>query len=185
MKIQIVSGSPRTNSVTIRVALFLKTWINENTEHEVELIDLREDHLPPVQDVYTKVEEAPEHLRELATQVLHSDAFIIVTPEYNGSYSPSMQNLFDHFPKQQHKVFGIVTASPGPLGGIRAAMQLQQFIMALFGIPSPYMLIVPGVEKKFNGEGVLIDPAFQKSIDNFTKEFFWLAEKLVEEKVNA
>ena len=185
MKIQIISGSPITNSVTRRVALNLKKWIGENTEHEVELVDLRENHLPPVQDVYSTVEDAPEKLRPLAEQMLHSDAFIIVTPEYNGSYSPAMQNLFDHFPKQYHKPFGIVTASPGALGGIRAAMQLQQFIMALFGIPSPYMLVVPGVDKKFAEDGALLDPIFQKSIDNFTKEFFWLAEKLVEEKVNA
>ncbi len=40
-----------------------------------------------------------------------ANAFIIVTPEYNGSYTPAMKNLFDHFPKQIHKPFGIVTAS--------------------------------------------------------------------------
>jgi NAD(P)H-dependent FMN reductase len=107
----------------------------------------------------------------------------MVTPEYNGSYSPAMQNMFDHFPKQHRKVFGLVTASTGALGGMRAAMQLQQFTMALFGIPSPYMLITPLVDKKFDADGTLTDPSFQKSIDVFTKEYLWLAEKLVEEKV--
>ncbi len=95
-----------------------------------------------------------------------------------------MQNLFDHFPKQHHKVFGLATASPGALGGLRAAMQLQQFVMALFGIASPYMLITPQIDKKFDAEGHLIDPSFQKSIDIFVKEFLWLAEKLVDEKVS-
>ncbi|HEU4903948.1 MAG TPA: hypothetical protein VFT06_14180, partial [Flavisolibacter sp.] len=62
-------------------------------------------------------------------------------------------------------------------------MQLQQFTMALFGIPSPYMLITPTVDKKFAADGTLIDPTFQKSIDTFVQEFLWLAEKLVDEKV--
>lgn len=182
MRLEIISGSPRENSVTYRLALFLQQWFSANTEHETGLIDLREHHLPPVQKVFTSVEDTPEAHRDLARRMFAADAYIIVTPEYNGSYSPVMQNMFDHFPKQHHKVFGLATASPGALGGMRAAMQLQQFVMALFGIPSPYMLIVPGLEKKFDAEGNLIDPSFQKSIDTFTKEFLWLAEKLVEEK---
>jgi NAD(P)H-dependent FMN reductase len=106
-----------------------------------------------------------------------------VTPEYNGNYSSALQNLFDHFPKRSHKLFAIATASPGALGGIRAALHLQQFIHALFGIGSPYMLITPQVDKKFDEQGNLTDPAFQKSIDTFVSEFLWLGEKLVEEKV--
>jgi hypothetical protein len=62
-------------------------------------------------------------------------------------------------------------------------MQLQQFVMALFGIPSPYMLITPGVDKKFDEEGNLIDPSFQKSIDTFLKEFLWLTERVAEKEI--
>jgi NAD(P)H-dependent FMN reductase len=107
-----------------------------------------------------------------------SNAFIIVTPEYNGSYTPAMKNLFDHFPKQMHKAFGIVTASTGSLGGIRASQQLQLLIGALFGIPSPYMLVTPHVDKKFDKEGNLIDQSFSNAIHNFVTEFLWLAERL-------
>lgn len=183
MRIEIISGSPRQNSVTHRVALHLEKHFLENTEHETGLIDLRDHELPMIQKVISSVADAPAEHKELAERIFNADAFIIVTPEYNGSYSPAMQNMFDHFPKQHHKAFGLVTASPGAMGGIRAAMQLQQFVMALFGVPSPYMLVTPQVEKKFDAAGNLIDPSFQKSIDTFVKEFLWLAEKLVEEKV--
>jgi NAD(P)H-dependent FMN reductase len=176
MRIEIVSGSPKQNSTTYRVALYLHKLFTEKTDHDIRLLDVRNHPLSLLQKVFTTIEDAPAEHRELA------DAFIIVTPEYNGSYSPAMQNMFDHFPKQQHKVFGLVTASPGALGGIRAAMQLQQFVLALFGIPSPYMLVTPQVDKKFDAEGNLLDPAFQKSIDVFVKEYLWLAEKLVDEK---
>lgn len=185
MKIEIVSGSPRQNSVTNRVALHLKAVLDAQGAHEVGIINLKENVFPILDSVFPTPDAAPEHLRPVARRMFAADAFIIVTPEYNGSYSPAMQNLFDHFPKQQHKVFGLATASPGALGGIRAAMQLQQFVMALFGIPSPYMLVTPQVDKKFDAEGNLLDPAFEKSVSLFVKEFLWLAEKVVEEKVEA
>jgi NAD(P)H-dependent FMN reductase len=184
MTIEIISGSPRNTSLTHRVALHLQKALQEGTEHEVGLIDIREHDLPHVQSVITSPNQAPEEHRELAERMFAADAFIIVTPEYNGSYSPAMQMLFDRFPKQSHKAFGIVTASPGALGGIRAAMQLQQFVMALFGIPSPHMLITPMVDKKFDSNGNLIDESFQKAVDNFISEFLWLAER-VSEKVAA
>lgn len=185
MRIEIVSGSPRQNSITHRVALHLYQLLQEKTEHEIGLLEVRNYPLPLLQKVFTTVEDTPAPFKELAQRIFAADAFIIVTPEYNGSYSPAMQNMFDHFPKQHHKVFGLVTASTGALGGMRAAMQLQQFTMALFGIPSPYMLITPLVDKKFDAEGNLLDQTFQKSIDTFVKEYLWLAENLVEEKVNA
>lgn len=183
MRIEIVSGSPRQSSGTHRVALHLYKKLQETGEHEAGILDVRAFPLPLLQKVFTTVDDAPPEFKELAQRMFAADAFIIVTPEYNGSYSPAMQNMFDHFPKQHRKPFGLVTASPGALGGIRAAMQLQQFVMALFGIPSPYMLVTPHVEKKFDAEGSLVDTSFQKSIDTFINEYLWLAEKVVEEKV--
>jgi NAD(P)H-dependent FMN reductase len=114
-----------------------------------------------------------------------ADAFILVSPEYNGSYSPAMKNLLDHFPKQHHKPFGIVTASPGPLGGIRASQQMQLLINALFGIASPYMLIVSAVDKKFDADGNLVDQSYQNNVHNFVTEYLWLAESLVKSKMAA
>jgi len=185
MRIEIVSGSPKKNSTTYRLALFLHKLLKERTVHEVDILDVRAHPLHLLQKVFTSAGDAPAEHKQLAERMFGADAFIIVTPEYNGSYSPAMQNMFDHFPKQHRKVFGLVTASPGALGGIRAAMQLQQFVLALFGIPSPYMLVTPQVDKKFDAEGNLLDPAFQKSIDVFVNEYLWLAEKLIAEKVEA
>jgi NAD(P)H-dependent FMN reductase len=185
MKIEIISGSPRPGSVTHRLALHLQQVLQARTSHEAGVIALKDNIFPPLHSVITSPDAAPEELREVAARVFAADAYIIVTPEYNGSYSPAMQNLFDHFPKQHHKPFGLATASPGALGGIRAAMQLQQFVIALFGIPSPYMLVTPQVDKKFDAEGNLTDEAFEKSVETFLKEFLWLAEKVVEEKVEA
>lgn len=185
MKIEIISGSPRVNSVSRRVAMNLKKWLDANTDHETDIIDMKDWNLPPVQSVFVSIDRTPDEFKLLAERIFHADAFILVTPEYNGSYSPAMKNLLDHFPKQHHKPFGIVTASPGVMGGIRASQQLLQLIPALFGITSPYMLIVPAVDKKFDEQGNLIDTAFEKNVHNFISEFLWLAENIVSRKLAA
>lgn len=185
MKIEIISGSPRVNSVTRRVALNVKKWLDSNSDHETGIIDMKDWSLPPVQSVFVSVDRTPDQFKALAERIFNAHAFILVTPEYNGSYSPSMKNLLDHFPKQHHKPFGIVTASPGALGGIRASQQLLQLIPALFGIASPYLLIVPTVDKKFDEAGNLVDGSFEKNIHNFISEFLWLSENIVAAKVAA
>jgi NAD(P)H-dependent FMN reductase len=183
MKIEIISGSPRANSITRRIALHLYRTLKETTTHEIGLIDMREWNLPPLQSVFTSVENTPNEFKALSKRVFEADAFILVSPEYNGSYSPALKNLLDHFPKQHHKPFGIVTASPGALGGIRASQQLLLLVPALFGIASPYLLVVPAADQKFNAPGGLLDESFQNSIHNFTREYIWLAESIVKEKV--
>jgi chromate reductase, NAD(P)H dehydrogenase (quinone) len=179
MKIEIISGSPRVHSITRRVALHLKKRFTQNTTHEVGIIDMKDWAVPAVQSVWVSPEATPPEFQALSAKIFEADAYILLTPEYNGGYSPAMKNLLDHFPKRHHKPFGIITASPGAMGGIRASQQLLQLVPALFGIASPYMLIVPGVDKKFNAEGDLLDESFQNSVNNFVAEFLWLAEKIV------
>lgn len=177
MRIVIVSGSMRHESVTNRVALCLHNQLTQLKLHS-DIIDVREINLPFITDGFANKEAVPDEHKQWANLMFEADAVIMLTPEYNGSYTPSLKNVFDHFPKQSRKAFGIVTASPGGLGGIRAAMQMQQLVPALFGILSPYMLVIPGVDKKFDEQGTLIDPNFQKSIDLFLREFLWLATQL-------
>lgn len=179
MRIEIISGSPRENSVTRRVALHLADKLKAETSHKIGLLDLREwNHLPQVQSVFTSVEKTPEPFKELSERIFGADAFILVTPEYNGTYSASLKNLLDHYPKQFRKAFGVVTASTGAMGGMRASQQLLLLVPALFGIASPSMLITPLVDKKFDETGALTDENFQKNINTFTTDFLWLAEAL-------
>ena len=178
MKIEIISGSPRKESITKRVALHLFQALANKEDLEVGLIDLKKFQLPPVESVITSPDFAPAHLKSLAEQIFSADAFILVSPEYNGGYSPAMKNLLDHFPKQNHKVFGIVTASPGAMGGMRAALALQHLVFGLFGIGSPHMLIVPEVDKKFSDRGHLLDEKFLVQINHFVNEFLWLTKSV-------
>ncbi|PSK89254.1 NADPH-dependent FMN reductase [Taibaiella chishuiensis] len=178
MNIEIIAGSPRNPSLNARVAKYLYEYLQSITAHHVGLIEMNKTVLPFIQQVWTSVDHAPEAFKPLAERMFAADAFIICSPEYNGAYSPAMKNLFDHFPKQNKKVFGIVTSSDGVMGGIRASQQLLQLVPALFGIASPFMLIVPQANKKFDEAAQLIAPEFQKNVEDFVREFLWLAEKI-------
>lgn len=181
MKIKIISGSPRQRSLTVRVAKHLLKRLKEE-KVDVELIDLREHQIPFVETVWSTLDKVPSEFKELGEKIFSADAFILVSPEYNGGYSPALKNLLDHFPKQSRKVFGIATATDGALGAMRSAQQLIQMVAAFFGILSPQLLITPHVDKKFDEEGNLTDDSFQKAIDTFVSEFLWLAKKLRIEK---
>lgn len=178
MQIEIISGSPRNESLSFRVALHLQQQISSVSSHAVNIIDVRDWHFTPLQEVISSEEAAPEHLQPLAKRMFAAQAFILVTPEYNGTYTSALKNLLDHFPKQSHKAFGVVTASPGAMGGMRASQQLLLLVSGLFGVACPNMLIVPGVDKKFAPDGQLTDPGYAKAVDTFVREWLWLAERL-------
>lgn len=178
MQIEIIAGSARPDSITRRVALHLLNELSNQFEAKVGLIDIAELQLPPVQSVISTLADAPVGIRATAARMLTANAFVLVSPEYNGSYSPAMKNFLDYFPQQPGRVFGIVTASPGSLGGIRAAMQMQALTFGLMGIGSPQMLVVPEVDQKFDTQGKLVDQRFKPAVDKFIERFLWLSRAI-------
>ncbi|ERM82101.1 hypothetical protein P872_08510 [Rhodonellum psychrophilum GCM71 = DSM 17998] len=179
-KILIISGSPRQSSVSIRIANFLTKELEKDPLLEIERIDLRQDFLPPIQKVWSAKDQASDAGKILFSKLERADGILLVSPEYNGSYSSSMKNLLDHFPRPlyENKVFGIATGSTGAMGGMRAAQQLISLVVALFGILSPRLLVTPHMDKKFNAESELIDESFSKNTAVFLKEFLWLLRKI-------
>lgn len=179
MVISIISGSQAQNSVSIRVAVYLKKHLQILLPAaEILIIESRHHNIPLDTATYKNDGSAPEALSTLVNDVYRTDGFILLTPEYNGSYTPSLKNLLNHFPKLNHKPCAIVTGSDGALGGMRAAQQLQLLIGSHFGLLSPYMLIIPTMHTKFDAEGNLIDEKFQTPIDKFSEEFIWLMRSI-------
>lgn len=178
MNIEIISGSARKESLTVRAAYAVQKWLQKNTEHNIGIIDCRDFNLPWIESVFNSIDNTTDEWKPLFSRVFKADAFILVSPEYNGSFSPALKNLVDHFPKQLHKTLGIVTASNGGFGGLRAAQQLILLGAGIFSVVCPQLLIIPAIDKKIDAKGELIDPAFEKSIHNFASEFLWIAERI-------
>ncbi len=184
MNIAILSASTRMGRQTHKVALGLQKYLQPFDHLQSVLVDLMEYKIPLFEETLTRHPDPSDALRELGAILARADAMLFVTPEYNGSYSPALKNAVDHFNKTEfaRKAIGIVTVTNGAMGGIRAGLALQHLIPALFAYVVPQMLLVPGVQTKFDDEGNLIDPAFEKNVANFTREFLWLAEAVYEKK---
>ena len=78
----------------------------------------------------------PEAAQTLVQQVRDADAVIIATPEYNHSIPGGLKNALDwvsRFPEQpfKDKCVGIVGASSGRLGTVRAQAHLRQCLQCL------------------------------------------------------
>ena len=184
MKIAIISSSTRTGRQSHKVALGLELALSKFEHISTEVIDLKAANLPVFEDTMEKAITNKDEIQTLHAQLTSADALIVVTPEYNGNYSSALQNMVDHYPKSTFakKAVGIVTVTTGPLGGMRAALHLQQFILAFGAIPSPQMLLVATVQNKFDELGNLIDENFSKNIQSFLNEFNWLANALYNAK---
>jgi len=182
--ILIISGSPRKESKSFRLAKHLFERLTDENIYHTFLVDIREFQLPQFEGVLNDINLVPDHLKPLVAKFLKADAYIVVTPEYNGSYTALLQNLFEHFPRQEKKVYGVVTATNGSMGGMRASQQLLLLIIALFGIVSPHMLITPFVDKKFDEDGLLLDNSFKPKIDFFLDQFKWLINRIYSDNLS-
>lgn len=185
MHISILSGSTRLNRQSHRVALALEKIINAQGIHTAEVLDLARYDFPVMEEVLQRHPNPPAGLADFAGRIRQSDAFLFVSPEYNGSYTAALKNAVDYLKEREFagKVIGVVSVSTGMLGGIRAALAMQQLVLGISGYPIPQMLPVGQVGQRFDEEGNVLDPLFEKNIDTFLRHFFWLGEAVTEKRL--
>jgi NAD(P)H-dependent FMN reductase len=185
MHITILSSSTRIDRLSHRVALGLEKVINNSREHSATVLDLAAYNFPIMEEVLHRHPNPPQGLADFSEQIRQSDAHLFVSPEYNGTYTAALKNAVDYLKENEFskKTIGVVSVSAGMLGGIRAALSMQQLVLGISGFAIPQMLTVPQVAQKFDAEGNLTDPAFEKNIDVFLRNFLWLAEAVAEKKM--
>lgn len=184
MHITILSASTRLNRQSHRVALALERLINEQGEHTAEILDLAEYQFPILEEVLHRHPNPPVRLAEFAAKIRRSDAHLFVSPEYNGSYTAALKNAVDYLKEGEFskKVIGTVSVSAGMLGGIRGALSMQQLILAISAFALPQMLTVGNLAQRFDENGRLLDPIFEKNMHNYLLQFYWLAEAVTQKK---
>lgn len=180
----IISGSIRENASTKKVALNLLKHLKQHYQVAAEVVDLADYDYPIWKEVFDKEPSPPQMCVDLHAKLQAADAMIFITPEYNGSYSLALKNMIDYFGLKvfRRKPIGVTAVSTGGMGGIRAGLQLQQLILAIYGYPVPQMLLVPDIHQRFDKDGVLLDASFEKNVTLFTNEFVWLAEAIYDKK---
>lgn len=184
LNITIISGSIRQNRNSHRVSLYLHTRLNQENDAIASIIDLSVEHLPLLTDSWDKHPEQHEAFSKLVKQMEETDAFIWVSPEYNGSYTPALKNFIDNFPlgALKKKPVGVVSVSTGSIGGIRGGIQMQQLALAIQAYAVPQMLLVPQVTVKFDENGNLLDDLFLKHLNLFIHELSWIGQAIKDKK---
>lgn len=160
-KILAFAGSLREQSFNKRVVKVAAEGAR-NAGATVDFIDLRDYPMPiydaDIQDNDGFDENALKFQRLLAGY----DAFIIASPEYNGSLSAALKNALDWAsrPSDEFKmgeVFGgkfaaIITASPGAFGGLRSLGHLRSILSVLGLHVLPTEIAVGKVHEMFDGD---------------------------------
>jgi len=113
-------------------------------------------------------------MKKLSEIFSSSDAFVIVSAEYNHGVPPALKNILDYFMKEFFfKPSAVVTYSIGPFGGVRVMVQWRAILSEL-GMPSiPSILPIPVIQNVFDEEGNPKDEKYHERTKKFFDEFDW------------
>lgn len=179
MKVTIISGSARPNRQSHKIALEVLMRLEDIENIQPSLLDVRENPLPLLESIYRNHPAPTENMHYWKKELDQADAFLIVSPEHNGSYSGALKNTLDHFYEEYNsKPMGIIAVSAGALGGINAAMALQHFCLKVGGYLLPAFLLTPKVQSLFDPEGSLIDESYSKRLDKFLHQFIEFSQRM-------
>ena len=180
LTVPVILGSVRADRAGLRAARFLVAQL-EARGHEAPLVDPAELKLPLLDRMYKEYSkgEAPEPMERLAALYRRSDAFVVVSAEYNHSVPPALSNTLDHFLEEYFwRPSAICCYSAGQYGGVRAAMQLRAMLAEL-GTPSiPSLLPIPRVQKALSEAGEPAEDWLGRAAKKFLDELTWYAEAL-------
>jgi chromate reductase, NAD(P)H dehydrogenase (quinone) len=117
-------------------------------------------------------------------QLQKSSGVLFVTPEYNRSIPGVLKNAIDvgsrPYGKSSFngKPTGIIANSPGPLGGVSAAKQLQNILPGICGpIMQQPEIYLNGVGEAFDGKGELAKEPLQKVLHHYIEAFAAFVER--------
>ena len=180
LTIAVLVGSVRSDRQGIKAARFVERSL-ATRGHEVSVVDPVELNLPILDRMYKEYPagQAPPALDSVSALYRRSDAFVVVSGEYNHSIPPALSNLLDHFLEEYFfRPSAIVCYSSGAFGGVRAAMQLRAMLCEL-GMPSiPSLLPIPRVAEAVSASGEAQAAHLTARFDRFADEFEWYAGAL-------
>ena len=166
----IVVGSVRPGRVGLPIAEWVRDEAEKTGDFEIDFVDLAELKLPFMDEAaHPRLQQYTQpHTIAWSKRVAAADAFVLVTPEYNYSYSPALKNALDFLnPEWWMKPVGFVSYG-GVSSGTRGVVALLPTIVAL-----SLVRVGANVELTFGGKQV-VDGVFQPQ----EKELAILAHEL-------
>src|SRR5256714_11498296 len=174
----VIVGSLRKESFTLKIAKALAKLapdtvkLNVVTLHDISFFNQDLEASPPADWLA---------FRE---KLQNSNGILFVTPEYNRSISGVLKNAIDvgsrPYGKSSFlgKPTGIVSNSPGPLGGVSAAKHLQNILPGICGpILGQPEIYLNAVGDAFDDQGNLTKEPMKKVLQQYIDAFSAFVEK--------
>ncbi len=155
----------------------------------VELLDLRDFELPLFNQDLESEKGLPDAAKRLKQLFKECDGLLISSPEYNSSYPPLLKNLIDRCSRAESddeaplsayagKSALLLSASPGPLGGLRGLQNLRSLLQNIQVTVYPEMLSVRSASEVIGEDGGIKDERWEKRIAGLVKSYVLFASKL-------
>lgn len=150
-------ASTRPGRVGLPVAEWFRHRAAEHGGFDLRVVDLADLALPLMDEPHHPRlrKYTQEHTRAWSAIVDASDAFVIVTPEYNHSFPATIKNAIDYLHGEwQHKPVGLVSYG-GVSAGLRAAQALKPVLQSLKMITLVEAVTIPFVSTLLNDDGAI------------------------------
>ena len=160
-KIALINSSVQKRNYT---AFTLNIVKEELVKHDLPIIEIKLQNfsLPfPGEQIEN---DDSNRLRELLSS---ADAYIIGSPEYNGSFTAKLKLMIENsgFPSAlKGKPIGLVGLAGGALGATKSLEQLRTVCSHIGGMVLPRVVSIANVEKHFDDEGNCIENKVEKDI---------------------
>ncbi|MCH2142918.1 MAG: NAD(P)H-dependent oxidoreductase [Phycisphaerales bacterium] len=173
-RILAFSGSLRSESWNHRLVA-LAAQAASDAGAEVTTLRLRDYPLPVYDHDLEEASGMPDEALALKELFRTHDGFLIASPEYNGSMTAALKNLIDWVSRPQdgyarldafnNKVAGLLSCSPGRLGGLKGLVHLRTVLSGIGTMVIPEQVAVPGIHEQLANSDVMIDDGLQASVE--------------------
>ena len=179
LKVLVLAASLRAESLNLKLAK-IAAQIAEKHGATVDMASMRDFDVPLYDGDAETANGIPKGAEELRRRMLESDAFIIASPEYNGSMPGILKNLLDWTSRFRPQPFDgrhglLISASPSLVGGNRGLWALRVPLEHMGTRIFPDMFSLSMAHKAFNGDD-LAEPNLRTRLENTVQAFLSLAE---------
>ena len=189
-KLLVFAGSTRAQSFNRQLAAQAAAIAQESgvqvTHLELSTLDI------PLYNADLEAKGTPADVIRLKEIMDAHPAWIICSPEYNGSYTGLLKNTLDwaSSPVKGHpiwgsgskpfagKVVGIMSASNGSLGGLRSLSHLTPLLLNLHCWVCPQQYALSRAAEAFDAEGQLKNEAAKVQVRKVVTQTLWAAQRL-------
>jgi chromate reductase, NAD(P)H dehydrogenase (quinone) len=162
IQIVVINGSMRPGNYTGMASALVVDELRKNPRVSVETVDPATLHLP-----FPGVQPGAPGTRELQAKVGAATGVVLATPEYHGSFSSVMKLVIENlgFPSVlAGKPVALLGVAAGAIGAIKSLEHLRGVVSHVGGMVLPLPVSVANVQKVFDREGHILDPAVDKLI---------------------